>query len=467
MTYILLVLLFVYLFGYSILLLLYRGGELNILEKVGLSWFVGNGIYTFLIFLMGYFGLILSRENVFYLTSILTVFVFFVFYFRCKCRVTSLFGRNMLPVLKKQSVIRSLRSVYPNVSPFIITLFVFLLVCSSFLYNFLVPPRNWDSIALYDSRARMLVKTPSIDSIAFERYYLVYPLGSSLSNFWVYIFGGNNPSFIDSIYYASFILVFYGVIRRTTSKILALMSVFIFSLNPQFYIHSTLGYANLWYAVLFASSLIYLWLWLRDNDKRGSLLLSALLLGLSFWVRSVEPFWVLPLFVVLFFSLKKRKIWYFILYLLIVYTFRYFWYSFVSRFYQHQAVASLESSFPRYVHLLLSKNILQDISVTLIDVANGLFQNGRGVLFVVFGASWYLSSRKGVLARNVWQLIIVLGLVLLLIFGSIAFRISIIRPSDWNQLQDSLPRILMFFVPVLIFFVANNLYLFFARDSKA
>ena len=262
------------------------------LERIGVSYVLGLGLMTFIMFIEFLFGVNFSLNSSLVTILILVVILFFI-----------VRKKALQFLIDIRSDIHSIRlnKIEKVILIILGFLFVFSLVCTLYW-----PVGAWDSLVLYDWRAKLFVTNGNMDEGISRGYFFGVPLLTSLAHTWVYFLGSKQPEFIYTLFFISFVLMYYGSLREFSKRLLSLFTVLILSTTPDVLIHSTFSYTNFPFTVYFVMSTIYMYIWMV-KEKRGYLVLSAILLGLSAWTRSSEPFWIINVIVLIIFSLYKRK----------------------------------------------------------------------------------------------------------------------------------------------------------------
>jgi hypothetical protein len=169
------------------------------------------------------------------------------------------------------------------------------------------PIRFWDSLVLYDFRARLFAQTGFMQAAISQGYFFGYPLLTSLAHTWVYVLGGSNPSFIYSIFYIAFLISFFVNVEKMKLPRQAVIALtLLVAVSPRFFEHTQWAYANLPYSIYIISGSIYLYWGLKNRDF-GQYTLSAVLIGLSTWARGAEPFWLSCVITAIVFCLFIKK----------------------------------------------------------------------------------------------------------------------------------------------------------------
>jgi len=274
--------------GWNILYFLSGRKELagfSFLEQSGLSYLFGMGIISLQIFLMGACGISYTRVNVlapWVFIAAINVLMSVRRHSDRKNRDTSHF-----PVLKKR------------IGKWDVSLFF--LIALQTAYNafraLMRPIESYDAVAIHALKAKVIYLSGGVGenffgniSSFFQGAHPDYPLLIPLSQAWVYTFLGNLNDIlvkmIFPIFYLSFILVFYAVLKRITkSRLTALLFTFLLATVKQFSDYSTIGYTDLETGIYFAIGLFYLYLWFQEKEARF-LAISLISSVLCLWTKN-------------------------------------------------------------------------------------------------------------------------------------------------------------------------------------
>lgn len=434
-TFLIILLILVVMLGFELTILLKL--NLGLPERLSVSYLLGIGIFTFIVFLIDYFlNLNFSLANTF-IILIFTCVIFLGFAYRGMFRLF----RNIRfrrPVLKFNR-----RTLFWG---FILGLFGYTLLANVFW-----PISDWDALALYDFRARVfLIDTNLIHAAISNIYFLTYPLLTSLAHLFVYQIGFSNPKFIYSLFYLSFVVIFYYSLRRNVSENKAMFFTVVASIIPEVFTHSMKAYTNLPYAVYLACGIFYLYEWIK-NKRISYILLSAILVGLSSWVRSTEPFWGVPLFAVFLFALITKNWKAFIYYLVIIFAFRLPWNMFENYINASRVIPSISNN-PSLSYFGIIKSIRLDglLHVTSF-VYNYVFSTwGLAFMGFVLIASKAMFDWK---RKSTQFLYMILLFYIVLFAGTVVFSIGY---PEWDTIPDSARRMSIFLLPLMIYSIALN-----------
>src|SRR3972149_3597603 len=158
-------------------------------------------------------------------------------------------------------------------------LFVFIIIIAVYW-----PITDWDALALYDLRGRLLSQG--------------------------YLF--NDLAKLDRFYPLTFILLglfFYSTIKKRSGNY-AIFYTYLFIFTPNILRQAIISYTNLIYIFYYFLSTVILSEILANKSNRSQLramFISGILLGGSIWSRSVEPFYLVNILFLLFWIIKNKQ----------------------------------------------------------------------------------------------------------------------------------------------------------------
>ena len=418
------------LLGY--LTIAYWRSDFSKLEKAALSFSLGMGEISLLMFFLGLLNVPLTAEKV--LTSSLALCFLLL--------IITIFKTGNPFKIKKVKIER------PKVLEIILSLVVLFLVFWSFTQTIVWPPWEWDVLALYDFRAKVMAEEHSLatefltSQPNLTAYNYVYPFSTSLMHTLFYIGGASNPQFIYTLFYACLMLLLYGCLRRGVSRLQALTLTALLATTPEILFPSTIAYPNIPYALYFSFSTIYFWQWLKYK-KTGFLVVSALFLAISSWIRNSEPFWIVNLLLVIFFLLREKKVLLTAFYLIIFLPLQQLW-----PIYQKHIFSLSKDIFfspPEPFKFSLTK-----IPQALFFGTKFFFKDWLEYIFILLFSFFLLRKwKKGDRFVLVW----LAGYFFLSLAGTYFFAISF---PWWNQIGGSASRISVFFAPLLLYAISTT-----------
>lgn len=426
-----------WIFGYS--LISFFKLKKNFLLELSLSYLLGIGIQTLMMFYMAFSNVKLDLINVstLMISSVLVLNILY-FIFNKKVLLFEFYSSLVSWLRQSISIFKAINIVHKLLVSGIVVLCVFVFVAGIYW-----PVAGWDSIALYDFRARVFKESGYMWDAINRGYFFGYPLMTSMMNTWVYLLGFNFPRFMYSLIYICFAAVFYSFLRVSTSRLNSLIFTVMLMISPQIFGHSYFDYTNMPYTAYFFISTAFLFLF-TTNKKYSYLILSALFMGVATWIRSTDPFWTVNIVVLLVWCLFNKKILPIILYLTIFLPIQQSWNMFLT---QMSQTVSTQSIITSSVSIIFSKfdvtRLIQIVTFVLNVVGPSLY------LYFLLAITTLVINIKNVYKFGYLNLIL-LGNVSLLFVGSYVF--SFIWPG-WSLIGESLGRMSLVFVPLFLYYV--------------
>ncbi len=405
------------------------------LERFSLSFVLGIGVFTFFWFLLNLVGVPYMFASGFVLFLILILLTW---------------GANRLIHKGKQENVKTVNIAYfkkMNVVEKVSLALIVFFFLSVLVGNIYWPVRHWDSLVLYDFRAKIFAQTGFMQSAIDRGYFFGYPLLTSLAHTWTYLSGFKNPSFIYGLFYMLFIINFFINIKKLhINRTFVLLLTLLLAVAPRFFDHTQWAYTNLLYSVYLVSGSIYLYLGLKNKDF-GSFTLSALLIGLSTWTRSADPFWLSCVIVAIVFSLMIKKWLWPVIYLAIFVPIMLPW-----RFFQ--AAYQVGTTDVARQIVMTSYGVVNNLQVPIVKTTFEFIKINVIDQYAIFFAIMVLLLLIKIISKSKnWIFAILILLNLMLVFGG---TLTFIRITPyWQEIPDSLTRMVMFIPPMLIFLMED------------
>jgi hypothetical protein len=405
----------------------------NFAITLGVSYPVGIGVFTLAMFLTNIAGLRFSLLNEFFLLLLIST------------PLILLRRREMKGFFTMASLAIRKTKLLP-VEKAMLAIVAFLLA-SSFINTLYWPVHIWDSVVLYNFRGYVFALTGFMKDALINEYYYSYPLLTSLAHSIVYITGGEYPQFLHSLFYLSLGVAFYGFLREfTTRKTGIFFTLILLAAQPLFY-HSMLSLTNLPFFVYLSLGAISVFLW--DKKKKvGYLVLSSLLVGLSTWTRSVEPFWLAMLLIVSVVSIYRKKIWNVVIFSLISVPIYEAWKMFQASVAGKQVLTA--GAGDGYVKILPA---LLDAS-RWIKIFGFLYKHVTtpwGAIFIAFVLAAILVFLFKALRKYFLIFLVTIAMLAVLVAGTFIFSLYV---GNWFAIGDATERLSMLFYPLFVFCVA-------------
>lgn len=424
-------------FGYS--LISFFKIKKDILLEFSISYLLGIGIQTLMMFYMAFNNIKLDLLHVFILmiSSVLVLNILY-FYLYKKFLLFGLYNDSTTWLKQSVSTFKGLSLAQKLLVVGIVMLSLFV-----FVEGVYWPVAGWDSIALYDFRARVFKESGYMWDAINRGYFFGYPLMTSMMNTWIYLLGFNFPRFMYSLIYICFAAVFYSLLKLSTSRLNSLIFTLMLMISPQIFGHSYFDYTNMPYTAYFFISTAFLFLF-TTNKKNSHLILSALFMGVATWIRSTDPFWIVNIVVLLVWCLFNKKPLPMIVYLIFFLPIQQSWNIFLTQMSQTVSTQSIiASSFLIIFRKFDVARLIQIVTFVLDIVGPSLY------LYFLLVVITLVSKIKSITKFGYLNLIL-LGNVSLLFVGSYVF--SFIWPG-WSLIGESLGRMSFVFVPLFLYYV--------------
>jgi hypothetical protein len=302
-------------------------------------------------------------------------------------------------------------------------------------------------MVLYDFRAKIFAQTGSMQDAIARGYFFGYPLLTSLIHTWSYLLGVSNPQFYYGFLYTFLVINFFTNIKKL--KVNRLLSLFITALvavSPRLFDHTQWAYTNLPYSIYIILGSIYLY-WGIKNKDLGSFITSALLIGLSTWTRTAEPFWLSCLVMGIAFSLFIKKWLWPLIYITIFCSIMLPWRMFQSMFgdggvnVANQIVSTSVGAVTNFQFSII-RTTLDFVMINVVNEYLGHFLLLAIILVVKFlikSKNWFFSF-------------LILFDLCLTFAGTLIF---VKDTSYWSEIPNSLTRMVMF-IPVMVLFLSGE-----------
>lgn len=424
----------------------YMLGKISKIERVGISFLLGNGLSTFLWFVLYRLG---CQFNLITLCFSGTIIIFISILINKKFKLKY----QNLTEIKPSGI--NLKLVY---------LIIGLLLASFVIGNY-NPISGWDAIALYDFRGHTIALNHSLKGLTDDSYYVSYPLMISLDHAVIYMLKGLSAQGLHSIILMAFSAVIYGRMRVWTNLRLSLISVLLILLNEEIFTHSTVSYVNLSYIVYLVLGFLYIISPSKESRQLGHLFFGGLMIGLTTWIRSDVPFWIIGIILMIIqgWLIKAKLLSIFLAYVAIM--LRHYWLAYyvdilnsLNQLNQRLAnpiTLSAVNSARAYIpdNDTLAK-IFTNMSAILSYLYINIFSPYRGLWLLVIPVT--IVAVKKANTRLTLLIFAILISIAMVVGGVMLFSTSY---SSWEQIGGSARRMMLFIVPLSIIASINALYL--------
>lgn len=412
------------------------------LEALGLSYLFGSGLITIL-FLINHFIFNIDLNGINFLLAIIVSLVLLTF--------AIVLSKKRISLIK----IKKLKNGFNNVSCFekFIIVFLLLILGYTFLENYIWPITDWDALALYDFRARVMSTTGNMSEGVELGYFFQYPPFTSFLHVFGYIFGSERVKIVYSFIYFSLLMTFYSLLKKTQANYVALLGVLMLGIDAFVFRHATMAYTNLSYVAFISLGLIYLTFWLNNSSKKD-LLVGGILVGLSTWVRASDPFWYIGILIILFGLIKKKKQIRvgasLILGTVLIYK---FWDYFVATINISSNTQNRESLYLKVLtgDIQYYLNIIKSIPMIIIYFWDNVIIIIKHLLPLTIFTIYYDFKNKNNL--NIISYILLIISWIMIFAGIIVFSLFY---ETWDLIGESLQRMSMVLIPLVIFIIYNS-----------
>lgn len=417
-----------------------------------LAYLAGLGIQTLFMFYMAVAHVKLTLQSVGGCLLILTLFLLLSLYIFKKGSVKSYFLKLKEDIVNFKITFTKKMSLLDKI--------LLVIVAGLFVYVFLIglywPVVGWDSIALYDWRAKVFYLTGYMDDAIRRGYFFGYPLMTSMAHTWVYLLRFKYPKFLYSFMYISFSILFYEFIKNKLPRWVALMATLFMMTSYQIFANAAFDYTNLPYTIYFFISSVFLFKWFKDKSI-SSVVISAIFMGLAVWIRSTDPFWVINLVMVFCVSLYRKDFKALLTYVLIFFPIQQSWSLYLTKMSPNVSTQVLVGSSLSIILRGFDVGRMVEVSIFIYKtVGTDLIPYICLFLISIFIGRKYISE-------NIFFYILVLLNFGMLFFG--AYLFSFIYPG-WGAISESLGRMIDVFIPILIFGSTIGLTGIFNNDKK-
>ncbi len=283
-------------------LLQWLAPKFNIYEKAGLSFILGIGLQSILMFLITLTGLKLSPAYII-IVSVLLIIISTFFSYR----------RDKKFFLFSFSEADRLKITFAWVILFGLMGYLLYGIGVKCLFW---PIAEYDSMTGYDLMGKMIANEGTFITSIFQYPYkttyeisrFIYPPLVASGFAYFYIFGAVNAKIYMLVLFISFLVAFYGILKNKLSDTFALFFTVLMMITPEMFSHASLGLTNLPNAIYTSLSFLCIYLWL-ENRLNSYFIISLLLMACSMWSRSDSIAFVAGYGLVFLLDFIKSKEW--------------------------------------------------------------------------------------------------------------------------------------------------------------
>ncbi len=405
-----------------------------------LSWFIGSAVATGVLFFLLVMGLRATES--FWITTVGII-------------VAAIWGMKSAEYQKL--LVQSWKSLLPDTSvQRMLCISIVFLLCFIFVMNQFWPHTDWDAMTLYDFRAKAVIETSYLSPLltGIQDVYLIsYPWYTSGLFILAYFSTSWNILGVFSFMTFFFLCSIYQLCSNAGEKKL---SGYVASLSvltiPIIFSHTMIAYTNLAFMMYWALGIVLLLSWIRFGDDNHGIL-GATLFGLSSWVRSSEPFWVIGVGVLILGILlaKKPTAAFWISLILLP---KILWKYYVGWVLVHILPESSpelltfqkggETSL-QFLHIFADLEKWKDVSIHILRFAGPLWGAWSIIVFLLLlGRKWSY--------RELTPFSVIFVSMSMIFVGTFLFTAN----PYWNTIIDSFQRLLLFLLPVFVYTVCSS-----------
>lgn len=305
-------LIFTLIFITGLLIVLLISDKFSFGEKLGLPFIIGLGYASFLMFFLD-----AARIGIRFSTLAAGLFA------------TIVIAGGALAFLysKKQRNLRLFPNEKPSLKGITLPWLVFLGYGVYLAYGITGkclywPPAEFDSIEGYDLLAKgiahegtiansLLLSTDIVNGCGPR---LLYPPLFASCNAICYLSGMDSPKLITAIFFISWLVLFYSLVKRFVPHTAAIVATFLVMIAPEMFANASFTLTNLPTAIYAATAVLSLYIWYEQKIE-GFFYISILTFLFATWTRSdAVVFYPAIMLVLLFDAWERKSVKYFILF---------------------------------------------------------------------------------------------------------------------------------------------------------
>lgn len=421
--------------------------HLKIIELLGLAFPLGMAAQSFLMVCLDWAGVRLTADSVIW-TTLFVIVVLTVFLFMRRKEVC---GR-----LKE-----CVKFDFPalNWAWFTGVAFLIAVMVMNVSKTLYFPTFDTDSVRGFNIIGKAVAHEGTIKSLSLfthEYYsdvmqkagsYLTYTPLTQLSYAYVYLLGMETSKIINALMFISFVLAFYGVLRRFATPLLSIIVTFLCVLTPEMLAFSSLSGTNYIHAIYASLGIIYVVVWWYDKKETSLLWISAALLAGNIWTRNEGLAFIgAACLVLLYHAIRSREYKRFFIYTTVCVFPFIFWHIFLK--FHHLESTNVIIFRPFYDQAKLSV-IFNEMWILLKST------QFYGITFLLFLLT-VISNIWNIYKRKDHTVILILIVVSWFIYTILVYQVDYLWDSLENVMRYSYKRFLFAFVPILWFYIVSN-----------
>jgi len=277
-------LLIAWMLGQVIVCVFDRKNKMPLLERSALSYLIGQGAITLLLFLL--FLLPIAHQSVVVTLLVAGLFALKLFFDKKQRWI------NPIDLISGfRQFIKHKKNVLIILLLVVLTTPLFIKISYSFIETCSKPEYSWDASGNWTGIGKNVYYAQKYrpDKVIGElRHETSYPRGISLMHYWLFSWMGEAndqwSKIIFPIELLCLLIVFYYGLKPIRGQLGALVFTCFLSSAPLLLYHSTIGYADLTKTVYFAVGIIYFYRWLQTKQN-SYFWFFALPLAFTTWIK--------------------------------------------------------------------------------------------------------------------------------------------------------------------------------------
>lgn len=417
----------------------------NLVEKLALSWGLGIGILVYQMFFISLVGIRWTKYNLIF-PWVVVIIIFLIYFLFSKKKIK--FG----DIFKNDKMDSRLNCAE-------IALILLILFISSYVFVLasLVPTNIWDAWAIYGGKTQVLyfdnmLTSENIMKTCFPGYPPGIPLAQAFICKAINEWDIAAYKIIFFFFFISFLIIFYGNLRRYLSRINSLLFTFLLSSIPSFVNMFTGGYIDTVVGYYYCIGFFYLFLWFMSG-KNENLIISAVFSGMASFIKNEGLIWflvnVLILFIYLVFNGKLFKnIKYLLMYLSIGFAFILPWQYFTR---VKMGILGFQGSTFSLSSLLVIPQNLGRLKIIISFFVKNVFLNLKdfNILWICYFIVAALNLRSLIFSKHIYIFLNIVVDFVLVVMIFVATSLVL----QWH-LSHAAGRLVLQFVPIVLFQVA-------------
>jgi len=252
-------------------------------EKLALSFALGLGFLTIIMFILGYARIPITFFSIFITTSIPSALIL-IYLVKIKHFCLSLTeAKNAFRISEKLTVFE-----------YILIFLISLKSIFVFFATLIKPVVDVDAFQQYTIVAKGVFYTKTFLTPYLGNFGIDKPLFTFLSQAWVFLglhtINDALVKIFTPILFVCFLIIFYAALRKYFARVYSLLFTFLLSTLPFIVYHATTAYSDFPMTFYYTTATIYLFLFMKDfpqNKDRSfvNIIISFALLAIAVWAK--------------------------------------------------------------------------------------------------------------------------------------------------------------------------------------